>query len=98
MDPDMKTIYLQDGIVQMYLNNTIYIDCSNKINYNEIIKQLIIYDIYPTRQQSFNEKIYMPLVLKSFEKRLEQLSPKLNSPRHINSYSKKTYIIKNYYI
>lgn len=97
MDQQMKILYLQDGIVQMYLNNTIYIDCSNRINYNEIIKQLIVYDIYPNKQQSFNEKIYMPLLLKLLENRVEQLSPKLNLPKPINSSYKK-HILSNYII
>lgn len=99
MDPDMKTIYLQDGNIQLYLNNTIYIDCSNKINYEDIIKKLHINNVYPNKQLSFNEKIYMPLFIKSIEKTIEQLSPKLHSPKRIHSFSKKrklaNYIIAN---
>ena len=85
MDIEMRDIYLQDGIVQMYLNNTIYIDCSDKINFNEIIKQINNNNIYPCKQISFNEKIYMPLVLKS----IDQFSPKrLNSPSKKHIYKK----------
>lgn len=95
MDEQMKILYLQDGIVQMYLNNTIYIDCSNKINYHEISKQLNIHNVFPNKQLSFNEKIYIPLVIKSIEKTFDQLSPKLNSPKRIISPSKKC-ILSNY--
>lgn len=94
MDPDMKTIYLQDGIVQMYLNNTIYIDCGNKINIDDIIKQLNIHNVFSNKQLSFNEKIYMPLVVKSLERTIDQLSPKLNSPKNIISPSRKRILAK----
>lgn len=94
MDSTMKTLYLQDGIVQMYLNNTIYIDCSNKINYDEILKQLSVHNVYPSKQLSFNEKVYIPLVLKTIEKRIDQMSPKMNSSKYIISPSRKQILSK----
>ena len=49
MEPNMKEIYTQsDGIIQMYLNNTLYIDMSDDLssNINNIILTLDYYNIY----------------------------------------------------
>lgn len=98
MEPCMKNIYFQDGIIQMYLNNTLYIDCCDKINEEQIIKFVNINNIFPNKQLSFNEKIYLPLVLKPIERSFEiigELSPKkLLSPSK-SQVSKKRAKINN---
>ena len=106
MEPSMKNIYLQDGIIQMYLNNTIYIDFSETINIEKIIKIININNIFPNKQLSFNEKIYLPLVLKPIEKSFEiigELSPSkskvLKKRAKINNkiLSSKKYKFKVFY-
>ena len=98
MEPCMKNVYFQDGIIQMYLHNTLFVDCSKYIDENQIIKFLNINNIFPNKQLSFNEKIYLPLVLKPIERSFEiigELSPKkLLSPSK-SQVSKKRAKINN---
>ena len=49
MEPNMQDIYTQgDGIIQMYLHNTLYIDLSDEllVNLNKLITSLDYYNIY----------------------------------------------------
>lgn len=81
MEPCMKQIYFEDGIIQLYLNNTIFIDYSLTININLLVNNLQNNLIIPYKYM-LNEKLSKNLLLKPIEKSLEaieQISPKLNS-------------------
>ena len=104
MEPCMKNIYFCDGIIQMYLNSTIYIDCSERISIEKIIRIININNIFPSKQLSFNNKIYLPLVFKQIEKSFEiigELSPsktkvskkKANFSNKILSHKRKNFRI-----
>ena len=96
MEPCMKNVYFQDGIIQMYLHNTLFVDCADDFNENQIIRFININNIFPNKQSSFNEKIHLPLVFKSIERSIEligELSPKkLLSPSKSDVYKKRTKI------
>ena len=50
MEPDMINYYNKNnGIVQMYLNNSLYIDFSNNFhdNFHKLIKSLQYYQVFP---------------------------------------------------
>jgi hypothetical protein len=81
MEPCMKQIYFEDGIIQLYLNNTIFIDYCLTIDINLILNSLQKNSIVPYKYM-LNEKLSKNLLLKPIEKSLEaieQISPKLNS-------------------
>ena len=90
MEPCMKNIYFQDGIIQMYLNSTMYIDCTNNITIEKIIRLININNIFPNKQLSFNEKIYLPLVFKPIEKSFEIIGEL--SPSKSKAYKKRAKI------
>lgn len=88
MEPSMKELYFQDGIIQLYLNNTIFIDYSLTIDINLIVNNLQKNSIIPYKY-TLNEIISRNLLLKPIEKSseiIEQISPKLHLQPKILPY------------
>ena len=80
MENNMKKIYTNtDGIIQMYLNNTLYIDLSENIKDNifKIISTLDYYNIYPKTSPNITPNNSNNSLSNYF---LQNISPKKKSP------------------
>ena len=96
MDPNMQDIYTQgDGIIQMYLHNTLYIDLSDElsINLNKLISTLDYYNIYsrnsPNITPNNSNNSLLNLLIKNIDNKETERD---NNPNSINSLPKEKFI------
>jgi hypothetical protein len=96
MENNMKKIYTNtDGIIQMYLNNTLYIDLSENIKDNifKIISTLDYYNIYPKTSPNITPNNSNNSLSNYF---LQNISPKKKNTNITPNNSENS--LSNYYL